>query len=198
MFRLFTALILILIAVTKLTAQENIAPVYFANAEYIFRQSQIGQEFLRRQEARQNELQALDEEMSTFLLEEENRLTELREEMSLEEFQPIADEFNQTAENERNKIDKQSESYKVELEFQQGRLRDLILSEILRFSQERNNITILDARFALAIDPNNDVSQIIISRLDANYLKNKPAIDELIFAPYDESSQLSTQTDIEN
>ncbi len=178
-----------------LHAQENSWNVNFVNPEYVLTTSEIGREINRRAREREVELRQMDAETSQMLNDREEELTNLRDTMSIEEFTPLAEEFDQRSEYERKHLDELVQQEAVNRQAQIARLLERIRSEVIQFSAERGVDAVIDSRQVLAYNTNLDVSELIVSRLNEDYNLNKDAIDREIFAPVSLESGLTAPSE---
>lgn len=175
---------------------QNTQRIYFVQYNVVAERSAIGKEILTRVFDRKRELEVFNKKTSDELTREEDELTQKRDEMSLEEFAPLAEAFDQKTVAARAELDRLSNENVAMRDELFARLRRLIQGEVQRLGQAQG-ATILDANNALYINPEDNLTGVVLARLDALYEQNKAEIDRDIFAPVSNSS-LTPSPDLDN
>ncbi len=176
---------------SSLSAQEANWNINFINPEFVVTTSEIGREITKRALERDAELRQMDAQTSSELNAREQELTALRDTMTMEEFTPLAEEFDQRSEYERNNLDQIVEQESLNRQAQFARLSERIRSEVIQFASERGLDAVFDSRQTLYHNADLDVSKLIVNRLDEDYRLNKEKIDSEIFAPVRVDSSLT-------
>lgn len=170
--------------------------IYFVQYSVLEARSEIGLAIQARLIERKDVLEALNKRTTEALTAEEDELTKMRDEMSIEEFTPLAEAFDKKTVAARAELERLSnENFAVRDELR-SRLGRLIRGEIQRLGLSQG-VTILDASNAIYVNPEDNLTNIVLARLDALYAQNKDEIDRDIFAPMSNSS-LTPNVELDN
>ncbi len=161
-------------------AQSNSAAqqFYFVDIGRAAQRSLIGQAIDADYRASFDELRALDQRTTAEFNAEEDELTKMRDEMSFDEFKPLAEAFDQKSTAAREDIDRRSNEINQIKDDRLRRLLDFMEAEIRQISINRGNVTILNSAMVFAFNPEDDLTDILIARLNESY---RNGTDEMRF-----------------
>ena len=164
-----------LIAATAAQAQQSsypvfqpVVPVVSVNREALLQKSQYGQALMGVLTRRQSALVEENEALSAKLEQEELELTELRKTLTPEEFNPLAEVFDNKVKEVRRTQDQKSVDLAKALETSRFRFFRHAEAVIGQLMSENGIVFVLDES-AVWLSKGGDVTQAVIDRLDAAY-----------------------------
>lgn len=154
-------------------------PVLVIDQERLFRESALGTRITEELEDAAAALAAENRRIETELTAEEQELTELRAELSAEEFRELADAFDAKVQRLRSEQDAKER----ELERRQDADRQLFINQIGpilgALAQERRALVVLDRRAVFLVSDTVDVTDEMIERVNDSIEADEAAEDIL-------------------
>ena len=135
-------------------------------SDRLFADSAFGQRVLRDIEAQQSILLAENRKIETELAAEEKRLTELRKEMTPEDFRAVADAFASRVEEVRQEQDAKARSIGEMRERQQALFIQAADPILLALMREAGATVILERRAVFFSAESVDITNLAIERLN--------------------------------
>lgn len=140
--------------------------IVILNQERLFRDSRFGQRVQRELEAASTALSQENRQIEAELLQEERDLTDQRATMSAEEFQPLADEFDERVEQIRATQSERVRDLNQLADRAQERFLRLITPILRDLLRERGASAVLDARVVLYAVEGADITDVALQRID--------------------------------
>ncbi len=148
---------------------EDALPIASINRDRLFNDSAYGRALLARISERQKALVSENDRLQAELEQEERELTELRKQIPLQEFAPLAAEFDEKVKRIRQEQSGKSEQLTEDLEaarFSFFRRTEDIIKELMA---ERGIIYILDEQAVLLSTGEGDITAAAMERLDGMF-----------------------------
>ncbi len=155
------------------------ANVLIVSREDLFSNSVLGKEILQLEQTEREALNEEDHQMGLRFGEEEKRLTALRDTMSQEDFQPLADAFDEKVVAARTEYDVNYANLIANTEARRRAFFGVIAPVLAQVMQRYNATIIIDRRSALLFDRNLDITRETIEFLDKAYSENPDMITQL-------------------
>lgn len=143
-------------------------PVVSVNRESLIQRSVFGRDLVEQLAARQKTLVAENERLAATLEREELGLTSLRKTMEAEDFEPLAEAFDEKVKKVRREQDEKSAALASDLEgtrFRFFRHAEAIIAEMMR---ESDILFVLDES-VVWLSQGGNITDAVIERMDAAY-----------------------------
>jgi len=137
------------------------------NQDALLFRSAFGQRIQQELEAASQLLAAENRDIEAQLTAEELRLTEQRQTMPVEEFRPLAEDFNDRVEAIRATQDAKSRALTNQAEAAQGRFFELAFPILLDIVQRRGASVLMDSRSVLLSADGIDITDEAVARINA-------------------------------
>jgi Skp family chaperone for outer membrane proteins len=181
MWRALTIWLLLLAPVAK--GQDfpvfQAANILIVSQEELFANSTIGKDILLLEEDERNALIEEGRQIGATFEAEEQRLTELRDALTPEDFQAMADAFDTKVVAARAKQEANDANLIANIEARRRAFYGVIAPILARVMQRYNATVIIDRRSALLFDRNLDITREAIEFLDKAYSENPDMINQL-------------------
>lgn len=169
------------------------SPIYFVDIDAVLMRSKIGQAVNEWRIDEEISYKARSDESIAILEAEEQRLTSIRDEMSLEEFLPLAQNYDTQAEATRTEFQTSLENLQAELSRKNSFVvNNMIRPAIVQLIEDFQAAAIFrvtgDDRI-LGFDPALDLTEELIARIDNGYTRNKAEFDAIIFSQSENSTR---------
>ncbi len=141
--------------------------VVILNQERLFRDSRFGQRVQEELEAESAALSRENREIESELLQEERELTDQRATMTAEEFQPLADDFDERVEEIRDTQSERVRELNQLADLAEERFLQLITPILRDLLEERGASAVVDARVVLYAVDGANITDVALERIDA-------------------------------
>lgn len=171
--RVFSAACVCLALAAPLWAQQEpdtatvAAPILTLDQEALFARSQLGQRIISELDQERQALSAENRRIEAELSAEEKTLTEVRDTLSLDEFQALAAEFDQRVQRLRMAQDRKSRALQQRLDQERQNFAQFIGPLLVQIARERGATAILDDTVVLISFDSIDITAEAVARLDA-------------------------------
>lgn len=148
-------------------APEAGAPILVLDFERAFNQSAFGRRLTREIEAAGARIAAENREIEAALTEEERRLTEMRDTMTMEEFRPLAEAFDAKVQRLRREQDAKARALSQRGDEARRAFLGAVEPVLQALMNDRGAQVILEARTVFAARDAIDITDRAIDRIDA-------------------------------
>ncbi|MEQ8368219.1 MAG: OmpH family outer membrane protein [Roseicyclus sp.] len=150
------------------------ASIVVLNQERLLSQSLYGQRIQRELEAAGAMLRAENRDIEVRLSDEELRLTELRRTLPIDEFRPMAEEFDDRVEGIRAAQEAKGRALQQQSEAAQARFFEIAFPILLEIVSGRGAAVLMDSRAVLLSADGVDITAEALARIDAEIGEGGP------------------------
>jgi len=153
--------------------------VLIVSQEVLFSETALGKDILALEQAERDDLIEESRQIGAAFVEEELRLTEMRDTLSPAEFQQMADAFDEKVVTARAAQDANDSTLIANIEARRRSFYRVIAPVLARLMQQYNASVIIDRRTVLLFDNNLDITSEAVQFLDNAYSKNPDMLNQL-------------------
>ena len=154
------------------------SPILTVNQDRLYLESAFGQQFVTEHAAREQALEAENEEIRLALEEEELELTELRSTMAADAFRDLANAFDEKVQNIYRTQNAKGEALNRMVEENRTQFFQTVPPILEGIAREAGAAVILDERVVLIGARSIDITDRAIARIDAALSESEPQPDQ--------------------
>ncbi len=155
------------------------ANILIVSQEELFSNSTLGKDILQLEQDERDQLIEEGRRIGAEFIKEEQQLTALRDTLSPEEFQVLADAFDAKVVAARAAQETNDANLIANIEARRRSFFGVIAPILAQVMQRYNATVIIDRRSALLFDRNLDITREAIEFLDKAYAENPDMINQL-------------------
>jgi len=153
--------------------------ILIVSQEVLFSETALGKDILALEQSERDALIAESRQIGAAFVEEEFKLTEMRDTLSPDEFRRLADAFDEKVVAARAAQDANDSTLIANIEARRRAFYRVIAPVLARLMQQYNATVIIDRRTVLLFDNNLDITSEAVQFLDNAYKENPDMLDML-------------------